>query len=508
MRIEELLLNENYAAQSFYIIDDHGEWRYHELRIRIVALAEKLKCRGVQPLDRVALISENGASFLIGLLGIMAAGAVAVPVDPQIPAAEVVKRIIQCSISGICIAGIRPEKNFSAEEKLPDHCFILSEKNGDWSDVSIKNQSAQFAAIGTGRDIALILFSSGTTGTPKGVMLTHRAIIENIGAIIEYMKPEPADRFYIIKTMVHTATLTGELLTGLRAGAGIIAYHPVAPPATILKRIEIMKPTLLFVNPSILRIMLKVRNVSFDLSSIRLVYTSGAVAEKELLMETEQFFPKAAILNVYGLTEAGPRVTAQRTGEQTQIGSVGKSIKGVSIIVKDPEGRICKNGETGSVFVKSPSLMRGYWNDLDATHVKIIDGWLDTGDLGYTDEDGELFILGRADDVIIRGSHKIDPHRIENAVRKIQGVINCIVFGIPDTIDGQRVVCSIQKEKGTLIEDQKVIAYCRDYLAPYELPQIICEWDEIPLTATGKISRKLARDLYLHQNSFDEKNIS
>jgi long-chain acyl-CoA synthetase len=207
-------------------------------------------------------------------------------------------------------------------------------------------------------------------------------------------------------------------------------------------------------------------------------------------------------LNIYGLTEAGPRVTAQRIGEcKNKTGSVGKPIRGVSLIIKDQEGRACQSGETGRIFVKSPSLMLGYWNDPESTSGKMIDGWLDTGDLGYGDEDGELFILGRADEVIIRGSHNIDPYRIENVIRKIPGVANCIVFGIPDPIDGQRVVCSIQKEEGVLVEHQKVMACCREYLAPYECPQVICEWAEIPLTPSGKLSRKLAGDCYLNRFS-------
>lgn len=497
MRIEEFLLNNNYAKPSFYIIDDQGEWRFQGLRDRVLELAGKLQCQGIGPLDRVALISENGASFLVGLLGILAVGAVAVPIDPQIPVANVIERGVQCSIKGVCVSGIRPEKNIMEHDNLPNDWIISSEKNGDWGIGLRDDRAVSLVPVGTDQDAAVILFSSGTTGTPKGVVLSHQAILENVAAITGYMQPGPADIFYIIKTMVHTATLTGELLTGLRAGVGIIARNPVVPPAVILKRIETMKPTILFANPSLLRVLLKVNSQSFDLSSLRLVYTSGAVAEKELLLETKRLFPKAGIFNVYGLTEAGPRVTAQGIGGgMNKPGSVGKPIRGISLIIKNQEGQNCKSGETGRIFVKTPSLMLGYWNDPESTQAKIGDGWLDTGDLGTMDEDGELFVLGRADEVIIRGAHNIDPYRIENVIRRFPGVANCIVFGVPDSTSGHRVVCAIQTEDGVSLEHQKIIVHCREYLAPYECPQVICRWEEIPLTPSGKVSRKLAKDRY------------
>jgi long-chain acyl-CoA synthetase len=518
LRIEELLLNHQYAQPGFNIHDDQGVWSYPEICARVLALAAKLKEGGVQAQERVALVSENSSSFLVGFLGILTVGAVAVPLDPQLPAAVIEERVSQCAIAWICTSGVRPEKTFGNQTKLSSGGAILSEVRGDWGPVNPEHpvlQSVSGHSIGwpTGseEDPAVILFSSGTTGTPKGVVLTHRAIITNINAIVEYMKPSSADIFYIIKTMTHTATLTGELLTGLRVGAGLVARNPVVPPTIILKRIEDLKPTIVFANPTILRILLKVKSGKFDLSSVRIVYTSGSVAGSELIAEAAAFFSQRArkpvfVLNVYGLTEAGPRVTAQRVERGIpKPGSVGTPIQGVSLLIKNPAGGICTPHETGRIYVQTPSVMIGYWGDRRSTLLKIKDGWLDTGDLGYQDEDGDVFIVGRADEVIIRGAHNIDPYRIENVIRQIPGVANCLIFGVPDPVHGSRVICAVQKESAAPLDRYTLMNYCSQHLAPYECPQMICEWPVFPTTPSGKPSRKLAMEHYLRSMKSEAK---
>ncbi|HEX3048084.1 MAG TPA: fatty acid--CoA ligase family protein, partial [Bacillota bacterium] len=255
---------------------------------------------------------------------------------------------------------------------------------------------------------------------------------------------------------------------------------------------------------------LKVKGEKFDLSSVRIVYTSGSVAGTELIEEAGAFFSKGAttpaiVLNVYGLTEAGPRVTAQRAERGViKPGSVGTPIQGVILVIRNSEGEICSPHETGRIYVHTPSLMLGYWEDRKSTEMKIKNGWLDTGDLGYQDEDGDVFIVGRADEVIIRGAHNIDPYRIENVIRRIPGVANCLIFGIPDPVHGSRVVCAIQKESAAVLDRHTMMAYCGQYLAPYECPQMICEWPVFPTTPSGKPSRKLAMEYYLRSLKSEE----
>jgi len=500
VRIEELLLDEKLKKDSFRIIDENKEWKLTELGERVLCLKSVLTGRGIKPLDNVAVICENGAAFFVAVLAVLTAGAVAVPVDPQLPLNMTVEMLKKCGVKCICISGVRPEKNFlvSKDNGMPDEFDILCESAGSWAEsYTSSNPKNAGKAVIPDNSPALILFSSGTSGTPKGVVLSHSAVISNVEAIVDCFKPDDSDIFYLAKTMVHASTLIGEMLVALKVGAATIALNPVVPASTTLKRIEMLKPTFICVNPTILRLLLQAKSRDYDVSSVRVLYSCGAVAEKDLLLEAEKLFINAHVLNVYGLTEAGPRVTAQ-IGDNTERrpGCAGKPISGVEVIIKNNENEICKTGEIGEIYVKSPALMLGYYGDPQATDEKIKDGWLKTGDLGYFCNNGEIFIIGRADDIIVRGAHNIDPNRIESVVRKLEDIEDCIVFGVQDYIHGNKVVCAFQKKANSTISRQDIFNQCTGLLAPYEYPQEIYEWTHIPKTANGKVSRKLAVQYY------------
>jgi long-chain acyl-CoA synthetase len=505
MRIEDFIFKNAYNDHAICCIDDSGEWKYNQLNERVEKLKESLLAGGVNPLDRVAVISENSSSFIVAVLSVLSVGAVPVPIDPQVPYLPAVELMIRCKARHVLVSGLRPEKNFlkPENEAHKGKIQILSEAQGHWElkgelPGEVKHDKWEESEnIDHTHEPALILLSSGTSGESKGVLLTHEAIIHNINAIMDYMKPTHKDIFYIAKTVVHCSTLIGELFVALRAGARIIMQNPVVPPSVILKRIESLKPTIICVNPTLLRLLVMTKGSKYDVSSIRLLYTSGAVAGEELLKRAEEYFSGAKVLNVYGLTEAGPRVTAQRADEKIKYGSVGKPIRGVQVAVRDNNNNLCVPGSKGVVYVKSPSIMLGYIKDHMTIKDKICDGWLNTGDIGYLDEDGDLFITGRADEMINRGSHNVDPNRIEREICKMDGIAGCIVFGVPDKINGQNIVCAYVKETGSCVKPEDIIEHLKNGLSSYEYPQSIVEWSELPRTTGGKLSRRLALEQYL-----------
>lgn len=511
MRIEDFIFKNVYKDDEICCIDDAGEWKYIELNERVEELKASLLMSGVKPLDRVAVICENSSSFIAALLSILSIGAAAVPIDPQIPYAPAFDLIIKCKAAHVCVSGLRPEKNFakSGVTSEEEGIQILSEARGHWKpqlesigeqgelSTGKRSQITHWQPVSSDDVPALILFSSGTSGESKGAVLTHKAIIHNINAIIDYMLPSKRDIFYIAKTVVHCSTLIGELFIALKVGARIIMQNPVVPPTVILKRIDSHKPSIICVNPTLLKLLVMTNPSKYNVDSIRLIYTSGAIANEELLKRAKEYFGGARVLNVYGLTEAGPRVTAQRAGEKVKYGSVGKPILGVEVTVRDDMGNTCAPNSTGRVYVKSPSIMSGYISSDTVLKDKITDGWLNTGDLGYLDEDGDLFITGRADEMISRGSHNVDPNRIEREICKIKGIAGCMVFGVPDKINGQNVVCAYVRETGSCIKTEEIIEHLYNGLSAYEYPQSIVEWPELPKTPGGKLSRRLALEQYL-----------
>jgi long-chain acyl-CoA synthetase len=477
LRIEDLLINKKIAPSSFRCIDEQGDWDYKSLVKRVYNLRDALLNNGVKHLDRVVVLTENGSSFIVGILATMLSGGIAVPVDPQIPYNSVLDIIRRVEAKNICISGTRPETNFlkQSEDDKDKSFTILSEENGDWNHCIDKVVNL---------------------GVPKGIVQTHKSILANVDAVIDYMKPKADDIFYIAKTMVHASTITGELLVALKAGLKLVSLNPVVSPKILLRRIEKFKPSIVCVNPTILRLLLKTNPKGIDLSSIRLLYTSGAVADVELLSQVKGMFESVKILNVYGLTEAGPRLTAQLEDDDEKFGSVGKAIKEVDIFIYNDENELCKPGEIGQVYVETQSLMKEYWRDNKGTEEKIVNNKLKTGDLGYFDECKNLFIIGRADDMIIRGGHNIDPHSVENIILKFKGITNCIVFGIADKLNGNKLICTYIKESGVEIEKKNILAHCSTYLASYECPQELREWNELPTTPSGKLSRRLAVEKY------------
>ncbi|AJQ26586.1 class I adenylate-forming enzyme family protein [Pelosinus fermentans] len=495
MRIENLLLNNKIKNKVFSIVDDFGEWDSTSLCKRVIALRDVLLINGVKHLDKVAVICDNGASFIIAIMGALAAGCIVVPIDPQLPISDVFDILHGSETRRMCISGVRSEVNYS--KKRNEDVQIFSENLGEWESDETLSKCFQKIQNYTSKEPAFILFSSGTSGTRKGVVLTHDAISTNVDAIIDYMIPKSNDIFYITKSMIHASTLVGEVLVALKIGARVIAQNPIVPLSTTLKRIATFRPSIIFVNPTILRLLLKAKSKYSNVESIRLVYVSGEVADGKLLAEAEQFFYNGQVHNVYGLTEAGPRVAAQRVNNRyIKHGSVGKPIRGVSIAIKNKNGVRCKCNEIGMIYVKTRSAMLQYWNDDVATCRKYFNGWLMTGDLGYMDNEGDLFIVGRADDIIIRGAHKIDPYRVESIIKRIPGIDSCIVFGIQDQIQGNRVICIYLNDEGVSVDTDTIMIACRESLALYEIPQELYSVKKIPTTLGGKVSRRLAISFY------------
>jgi long-chain acyl-CoA synthetase len=454
------------------------------------------------PGEVVALLADNGFEFIAGLFGILAAGATAALIDPALP-----PRAIRAMIRGarariLCWSGRRPVRRLLQCPELSSTCrTVVLTRTDEVSEQGISHSILRSTLSDTLP--AVIAYSSGTTGEPKGIVLSHRAIAANVRAIGEYLEPSRDDTFLIVKSMVHSSTIVGEVLVALAAGAKIIALDPLVPPSQMFRRIRDHRPTIVGLNPSILRFFLNEGVSAHVLESLRTIHVSGSIVDREVLRVFNARFPFIRVINGYGLTEAGPRVTYTPPGAEHKFGSVGLPIRGAQIAIKCADGTHCGPGEIGEILVRTPSLCDGYLIAGRLERLLLTDGLLRTGDMGYRDPDGDLFITGRVDDLILTGSHNVNPGDVEDVVRQVEGVADCIVFGLNDALLGQRIACAYTTERmaqAALIQlEPRIRAACTRALAGFQMPKTFLRWDVIPVGMGGKKSRNLARQLLLRE---------
>ena len=449
-------------------------------------------------MHRIGLIGDNSLEYVKKLLEIWEAGNCAVLIDWRIP------------------------KN-SAEEMLKEadvkYCYIERKLYDKWNDdnqskvelipYDTKHGTAEILPADFydrykddySANEAVILFSSGTTGKAKGVILSHYAISTNADSILDYMNLTDKDCFYIAKTLAHSSTLVGELLVCLKSHTKVVIANTVMIPRFIIRNIVKYKATRMAVNPTVLSLLLNDKALSeLTNSSLKVLYVSGAVLRKNLWEKAKSYLHNVELYNVYGLSEAGPRVTAQNQDYCTE-NSVGRPILNVEVEIRNDSNETLEKNNIGVIYVKTQSCFSGYLNSPDS---ELVDGYFNTKDLGYLNDQGELVIVGRADDVIISSSHNVLPYGIESVILASGEVTECAVVGIPDELHGEKIVCVYiaQNEISTL----KMTHYCEQYLPPYEVPQKWIKVDEISANNNGKVNRKYLKKYVMEREENETGN--
>lgn len=321
---------------------------------------------------------------------------------------------------------------------------------------------------------ALILFSSGTTGKSKGIVLSFFAINTNCDMILDYMQPAEKDSIYILKTFSHSSTLVGEILVALKSKMRALISPNICSVNFIFSNIEKYGISIMCVNPSILALM--TRNLTKPLNNLKKIYVSGEILPDSLLSDAKRKL-NVPIFNVYGLSEAGPRVSAQN--EKSHGNSVGRPLKNVEIkIMKN--NKIVPNMEVGTVYVKTPSLFCYYLSDSQGRNNK---EWFNTQDIGYVDENNELHILGREGCLAIINSHKIYMPDIENRIMQLQRVNECCVFLYSN--EKSKILCCAYSGE---ISPHEIKANLQSTTVYYEIPKKYLKLEKIPRNTNGKMS--------------------
>jgi len=460
-------------------------------------LARVLSRLGVEPGDRVMVMLPNCPEVIQSYGAILKVGAVVVPVIFLLGEKEVA-HILADSEARIVITSTdllwKVEGQIGVLPSLSG--VLLVDGGGDGRTRSLPKETAReddrFATVERrDDDLAVILYTSGTTGVPKGVALSHANLESNARAAAQLFELDRMDWGVAVLPLSHSYGLTlmnaGHLL-GTRSA--LLRWFN---PEDVLKTIQEFKAVSMSGVPTMFVYLLNHAGAGrYDTSSMRLWGSGAAPLPVEIVEPFEKKFG-GTILEGYGLTEASPVVSAHRLSGVRKLGSVGQPIPGVEVSIRDDDDRALPVGETGEVCVKGPNVMTGYYRNPEETARAIREGWLHTGDMGRLDGDGFLYIVERKKDLIIRGGFNIYPREVEEALYALPAVAEAAVVGRADPLMGEEVAAFVVLRPGARATAEEVIAFCESRLARFKCPKEVRFVDTLPKSPIGKILRKELR---------------
>ncbi|MCC9205799.1 long-chain-fatty-acid--CoA ligase [Arthrobacter sp. zg-Y769] len=469
---------------------------YAALDAMSAKVAGLLAGRGVEPGDRVALVMPNIPQMAFLYFGALRYGAVVVPMNPLLKAREVAYHL-QDSGARIVFAweGVAAEVSAGAEDA--GGMEVVSVDSAAFMQLLAGTDSRTEVAEVEDEDTAVILYTSGTTGRPKGAALTHRNLLTNAYVAQSLLKTVETDVHFGGLPFFHVFGQTAALNSSVLSGASI-SLLPRFDAGKALEIIERDGVTIFEGVPTMYVGMLRHPAVqSTDLSSLRGAITGGSAMPLEILHEFEEVFG-IELLEGYGLSETSPIVSFNVPGGDRRAGSIGKPVAGTEVRMLDPDGNDVPTGEVGELSVRGDGVMKGYWKNDDATAAAIPDGWFRTGDLARFDEDGNIYIVDRKKDIILRGGYNVYPREIEEVLYEHPAVAEAAVIGIPDPLHGEEIaaVVGLREEavpaddaaRDALIAD--IQQFTKDRLAAYKYPRLIELTDALPKGPTGKILKR------------------
>lgn len=455
-------------------------------------IAAKLSGLGVCNRAKVILYLEDSAEFIAALYGVNMAGGIIAPISPQAKDLKL-QEIIQHSEA---VAIITSQKLLDAFREI-DRSQIMSLQwillVNDLPEAQVLNEFIQAgyqvsgvgpeegqttlfsAAIWDEHEMAALFYLSDPSGKPKGIMLSTRNILSNMEAIIEYLEMSSSDNLLVLKSMSLVGTVTGEILASIAVGATIVVLSGAVHAGIILKAIEDYKITGFFSVPVTLRQIIEYkRKEKYSTQSLRYIQTGAAKLLREDVEQLLAMYPGVAFYYIYGLSEASPRVLHLKPEDMLRkAGSVGKPVKYCTVSLMDANLQTPKCGEIGELYVQGPNVMLGYYKSPELTQRTLTEHGLKTGDLAYMDEEGYVYLAGRADNMINQGGFHVYPAEIEGTILKFAKVKSVKVTGVPDELLGQKIKATVIPREDATLTEVEVYDYCYTHLESAKIPKII-----------------------------------
>ncbi len=452
---------------------------------RVTAL---LRSRGVGPGDRVGLVLPNVPPFPVLFYGALAAGAVVVPMNPLLKAREVQYYLEDSGASLVFAWEAMAEEAGKAAETVGIDCVPV-EADG-FLELLAQHEPDDDVVDREDDDTVVLLYTSGTTGQPKGAELTHANLSTNAKVSAETLVELSSEDVVMgCLPLFHCFGLTCGLNAAVTAGACLT----LIPRFDAVKALEVVgrdQVTVFEGVPTMYSGMLNAPDAkSYDVSSLRTCISGGSAMPVEVMKSFEETFG-CIVLEGYGLSETSPVASFNRPDLERKPGSIGVPVRGVEMKLVDDDGNDSGDGEVGEIAIRGENVMKGYWGREDATKEAIPDGWFRTGDMAKQDEDGYYFIVDRKKDLIIRGGYNVYPREVEEALYEHEAVAEVAVVGVPHDELGEEVGAAVALKQGQSVGEDELREFAKERLAAYKYPRHLWIVDELPKGPTGKILRR------------------
>ncbi len=484
-----------------------GEQRitYDELAERIARLSSALRDRGVSKGDRVAYLGNNHPSFLETLFAVASLGAVFVPLNTRLAAPELEYMLENSGASLFVFQHELSELARAAgwSTQIERRIVVGGEAVPgieEFEAVVASGEDRQVEAEVALDDPAIILYTSGTTGHPKGAVISHGNITWNSFNVMVDYGVSPGERVLLISPMFHVAALSNGAIAVLLQG-GTVVVHERFEPGAVLETIEAERITMLAGVPTTYQMLQEHPDWdSTDISSLRRLTCGGSAVPERIMAAYEE---RGLGFSVgYGMTETSPGTTALPADKaMLKVGSSGLRHFFTDVKIVDGSGDELPPGEVGEIWVRGPNVISGYWQNPEATASSFVDGWFRSGDLGYFDEDGYIFISDRLKDMIISGGENIYSAEVEGIIMEIPSIAAVALVGVPDQKWGEVPHAYVQPKPGETVAGDEIVSHLSGRLAKYKIPREIHFVDDFPRTASGKIRKNDLRSTVLATDS-------
>lgn len=494
------------------IVDRETRLTFAELSERADEAARAFVTSGLEPGDRVAIWAPNSWQWVATALGLYAAGGVLVPISTRFKGGEAAHVLRTSESRFLCTvtdfldtnyvemleeAGARDLVQEVVVFEGPDHPgttrheeFLSRSTDDHQEEVEARRDAL------SGDDMSDIIFTSGTTGAPKGAMLRHGASTKAYWSWSQTVGLRHGDRYLLVYPLFHTAGLKSGLVASLLNGVTLIP-HPVFDADSVMARIQEEKVTMLPGPPAIYQTILNADRSKYDTSSLRLAVTGAAVVPVELVIAMREEMGIQSVVTGYGLTETTGIVSMCHHDDDPEIiaHTSGRPIPGVEVKIVDAEGNRVPTGEPGEILSRGFTVMIGYFNNPEATAETIdAEGWLHTGDVGYVDEHDNITITDRIKDMFIVGGFNAYPAEIEGIMLEHPDIAQVALVGVPDQRMGEVGMAFVVPTLGHTVDPEAVIAWCREKMANFKVPRYVEVVTELPLNASGKVLKFELRD--------------